>query len=99
MKNNSYEISEKVWLYPGKAGWHFVTIKKEDAEEIKKDYVWPVKGFRSIRVEVVIGKTRWKTSIFPDREGGYLLPIKKVVRVKEGIKEGDRVTILIGVLV
>jgi hypothetical protein len=94
----SFKISEKVWLYPGKAGWYFVTIKKEDSEEIKQDFMWPRRGFGAIPVMVTIGKTSWKTSIFPEKAGTYLLPLKKAVRVKEEIKEGDRILITLKVL-
>lgn len=98
MKTPSYTISEKIWLYPGKAGWYFVTIQKEDAEEIKKGYMWPRRGFGAIPVSVTIGQTSWKTSIFPEKKGTCLLPLKKEVRVKEGIKIGDTVTITLEVL-
>lgn len=50
-------------------------------------------GFGSIRVKVKIGKTSWNTSLFPSKEGSYLLAIKASVRAKEGIGENDVVKI------
>lgn len=44
-----------------------------------------------IPVQERIGKTEWKTSLFPN-EGGYLVPIRSSVRKAEGLEEGDRVT-------
>lgn len=45
-----------------------------------------------MRVEARIGKTAWKTSMFPDsRSGTFLLPLKAQVRRAEGIGEGDTV--------
>lgn len=98
MKNLTYKISAKVWVWPGHGGWHFVTIQKEDGEEIKKDFMWPRRGFGAIPVRVKIGKTEWKTSIFPDKDQSYLLPLKKQVRVNEKIKEGDTVAISLEVI-
>lgn len=77
MRNEKHLVQSRVWEWQGKGAWHFATISKEDSDEIKKDWVWPRKGFGSIPVNVVIGNTSWKTSIFPEKEGSYLLPIKK----------------------
>ncbi|MEK7517823.1 MAG: DUF1905 domain-containing protein [Patescibacteria group bacterium] len=78
--------------------WHFVTIEKKSADEIKKEYIWPRRGFGAIPVQVTINKTSWKTSIFPDKDGTYLLPLKKEVRAKENIKAGSTVTVAIEVI-
>lgn len=98
MKTASYRIRAKIWLYQGDSPWHFITIKKTDADEIKKDYLWPRRGFGSIPVNVTIGKTTWKTSIFPDKEETYVLPLKKEVREKEYIKAGDMIRASIAVI-
>mgnify|MGYP001577208283 CR=1 FL=1 len=98
MRGISYSISAKVWLYQGDSPWHFITIKKPDADEIKKEFIWPRRGFGSIPVQVKIGKTIWKTSIFPDKKGVYLLPLKKEVRVRERINEGDAIKVSIEVI-
>jgi hypothetical protein len=98
MKNRNYKISEKVWVYPGKGGWHFVTITKEDADAIRDNYIWPRAGFGSIPVNVTIGKTKWKTSIFPEKKGTFVLPLKRSVRDAEGISEGDSPKILLELL-
>jgi hypothetical protein len=45
-------------------------------------------------VQVRIGTTSWRTSIFPHREsGGYILPIKADVRKRENIGAGDEVAL------
>jgi len=45
-------------------------------------------------VEVTIGGSTWRTSLFPSREAGaFILPIKKAVRVAEGCEEGSRVRV------
>jgi hypothetical protein len=99
MKYNQYSFSAKVWLYPGDAAWHFVTVPQDISDEIDARFGDRKRGWGSLRVEVVIGKTTWKTSIFPDkREASYILPIKAAVRKAEHIAKGDLVLILLEIL-
>jgi hypothetical protein len=100
MKRAVYTMTEKVWVYPGDfANWHFVTLTKKIGQEIKETKGKSARGFGSLPVEVVIGATTWKTSIFPDkRVGSYLLPLKAQVRKKEDIESGESVTFTITLL-
>jgi len=75
------------------AGWHFATVDKKEAKEIKETHGKVRRGFGSIPVNVTVGKTSWKTSIFPSKDGTYILPVKASVRKKEGIFEDDTITI------
>lgn len=89
----SYTIQAKVWLYPGKAAWHFVTIPPETSEDIDEFFSHVKRGWGSLPVTVTAGKTQWKTSIFPDKKSNsYLLPIKGEVRKQEGIQEGKSIS-------
>jgi hypothetical protein len=91
-----YDLNEKVWLYPGKAGWFFVTLPVDVAKDIDFYFVQEKKGWGSLRVKVNIGKTHWMTSIFPDKKSeSYLLPLKAEIRKKEQIKENDVVKLSI----
>ena len=75
------------------AGWNFLSVPKKQSEEIKKMFGAMKRGWGSLPVVVTIGKTSWKTSIFPDKKaGGYLLPLKADVRKKEKISAGDKIT-------
>jgi len=91
----SYELKGKVWKYQTAndfGSWHFIGIDKKISEEIKKGQKGPRRGFGSVKVEVTVGKTKWLTSIFPDkRSGTYILPLKSSVRKKEGIVDGKDV--------
>lgn len=99
MKKNTYKIKSKVWLYPGMAGWHFLTIPKKESEAIKKVHGKNARGWGSLPVVVTLGKTEWKTSIFPDKQSGtYLLPLKAAVRRAEGIDAGESVAYSITIL-
>lgn len=100
MKYNQYDVKAKVWLYPGMAGWHFVTIPKDISEDIKRLFGDRKRGWGSLSVIATIGKTSWKTSIFPDKKSNvYLLPIKAEVRKKEGIAADNKITLLIEISV
>lgn len=90
--SDPHKITARVWEWEGKGSWHFVTIEKSQADSIKQDWHWPSRGFGSIPVQVKIGNSHWQTSIFPEKGGTYLLPIKKSIRVHEGVKKGDTLT-------
>ncbi|MBI5421570.1 DUF1905 domain-containing protein [Candidatus Peregrinibacteria bacterium] len=91
----TFTLTEKVWLWSGKASWHFVTIPAELSARIKGFDDPRRKGFRHMPVIVTIGSTTWRTSIFPEKKGTYLLPLKAEVRKKEGIAENDQIRITI----
>lgn len=85
----TFTVKAKVWKYPGFGGWHFFTIGRSVSKKIKNLMHGQLRGFGSIRVKAKIGKSEFKTSIFPTKEGSYLLPIKANVRMKEEIGDGD----------
>lgn len=96
MKSNQYKIKSEVWLYPGDVGWHFITIPRDISKEIKTEYRDLTRGWGSLPVEVTIGKTTWRTSIFPDTKiGAYLLPVKAAVRKSEDLTDGSKVDLLL----
>lgn len=55
-------------------------------------------GFGSVRVEARIGNVIWRTSVFPQKSGGYLLPVKADVRRQANIAAGDNVSITLELL-
>lgn len=83
----TFKFKSGVWLWQGKAAWHFITLPVELSARIKSFDI-PRKGFGSMPVQATIGKTTWKTSIFPEKKGTYILPLKADVRKKEGIIAG-----------
>ena len=100
MKYNQFTTQAKVWLYPGMAGWHFITIPDDMSEEINERFGDKKRGWGSLPVEVTVGTTTWKTSIFPDKKTkAYLLPIKSDVRKKEGIAADTSITLLLEIRV
>jgi hypothetical protein len=94
-----YKIKAKVWQYPGMAAWHFLTLPKDIAKEIREKFSAKRAGFGSIRVSIQLGKTAWETSIFRDKRfDSYLLPLKAEVRKKEGAEEGDEISFILQIL-
>src|SRR5215813_11075300 len=92
----TYAFSAPVWVYPGKGGWHFVTIPQDVSEEIGSLLRGMRRGWGSFPVTITIGATRWQTSVFPDRASStFVLPLKTAVRKKEQIGERDTVSVLL----
>lgn len=83
----TFNFHAKVWLHPGKAAWHFITLPATEAQLIRDRFEGLSRGWGSLPVVATIGSTSWKTSIFPDKKSkSYLLPIKTDVRKKEGLE-------------
>jgi hypothetical protein len=93
-------MRSKVWLYPGQAGnWHFLPLPKKESSAIRERHGANAKGWGSLPVVVTLGKTSWKTSIFPDKKSGtYLLPLKADVRKKEKVHAEDAVAFSLEVM-
>lgn len=81
------------------ASWYFVRVPVEAADEVKDLTTGPPTGFGSVRVEVTIGSTTWRTSVFPESATGtFVLPVKKAVRTAEDLEDGDTVEVALLVL-
>ena len=100
LKEQTYNFQSKLWLYKGgKTSWHFVTVPEEQSVQIKFLNEGMTAGWGSIPVNVTIGSTTWKTSIFPDKKSTtYFLPIKAEIRKKECLKIDDNIAININIL-
>jgi hypothetical protein len=88
-------FSAALWQHKG-GTWHFVTMPADLSDDIKAR-VGSTRGFGSVRVRVTMGESTWSTSIFPATDG-YVLPVKRAVRDKEGIEVGDVVPVVLDVL-
>jgi hypothetical protein len=85
-------VTGTLWLWSGGQGsWHFLTVPEEQAVEIRTHSLLARGGFGSVKVEAAIGEVRWRTSVFPQKSGGYILPVKASVRRDAGISAGDEV--------
>ena len=94
-------VTGPLWLWSGEGGsWHFLSIPPDESVEIRLESAASGirRGFGSVRVEASIEGVAWKTSVFPQKSGGYLLPVKAAVRRDAGIAAGDAVTVSIELL-
>ena len=89
---DEFEFDAELWLYPGKGGWHFVTLPVEIARQIKFLAGPNKRGWTSEAVIARTGKSEWTTSIFPDKaSNSFLLPVKAEVRRQEKLAAGQTV--------
>lgn len=93
-----FKITGKLWIYPGMGAWHFLTVDKKTTKTIKSITSHLRRGFGSVRISVQIGKTKWKTSIFPTKEGEFILPVKSQVRKVENLLADKKITANITIL-
>lgn len=92
-------VTGPLWLWSGEGGsWHFMTVPEELCGEIRAQSLVRRGGFGSVRVEVVINGVTWRTSVFPQKSGGYILPVKKDVRRRADIAAGEEVTLRLELL-
>ncbi len=94
-------VTAPIWLWSeGKGSWHFLTIPAEEAVELRlaATAAGPRRGFGSVRVAATINDVTWRTSIFPQKSGGYILPIKAAVRARAGIAAHDEVEVTLDLI-
>jgi hypothetical protein len=90
------EFSGEVWFWRGPAPHHFVTVTEAESDALQAISSHVTYGWGMIPVTARIGGTSWTTSLFP-KDGGYVVPLKAIVRRAEGIDVGDVVTIRLDV--
>jgi hypothetical protein len=76
----------KIWRYPGKGGWHFVTLPERLAPAVTH-------GWGRTPVLATVDRHTWKTSVWRDRGKRTLLAVPRVARGTKG--DGDTVTVKI----
>lgn len=86
------EFENTIIFWRGPAPFYFVPVPPEQSSEIKEMSSLLTYGWGVIPVQVLIGKTEFKTSLFP-KDGLYLVPIKAVVRKAEKLEEGEEVSV------
>ncbi len=96
--STTYDFTAPLWRWEAKdeatsGAWFFVSLPFDVSDEID-EVAGPGRGFGSVRVEVTVGATTWRTSVFPSAEQKtYVLPVKKAVRAAEGLDEGGEATV------
>lgn len=93
-KPGHYKFEGTVSITDFNGTWYFITLPSDLSDEIDAATIGSQGGWGSVRVTVTIGKTTWKTSLFPDKKAeAFVLPIKALVRKNEGLGDGSVVTV------
>jgi hypothetical protein len=100
---SDHHFTAELWRWDARQQdtWTFVTLPPEVSASVEDeaDAQGPRAGFGSVRVEVRIGRTTWRTSLFPDKASGcFVLPVKRAVRRANGVEEGDPVEVELRIL-
>jgi uncharacterized protein DUF1905 len=94
-----YTFSAPLWQWHARRdAWFFVSVPDDISDEIAARSEGLTGGFNSVPVQVQVGATSWRTSIFPGGDGRYSLPMKKAVRVAESIERDSTVEVTIELL-
>ena len=94
---------QSIVIEEGMAPIGFVRSPAEPAEQIvahefeRRLEMGKRRGFGSVKVAVRVGTSAWQTSVFPS-QGKWFLPIKKPVRLAEGLAEGQPVVVELDLL-
>lgn len=96
----SFSAPLQIWTNEAeRSSMGFVVVPQPAAEAIsgyelvRRLELGKRRGFGSVRVTVRVGGSEWQTSVFPQKEGTWFLPIKVAVRRAEGLDEGDPVEV------
>ncbi len=85
-------MTAPLWRHDGGAAWHFVTLPEDVADEIHARFAHG--AFGMVAVRATIGASSWTTKLFADtKRDSYLLPVKADIRRREGVGDGDKVTV------
>jgi hypothetical protein len=90
-------FTAQLWEHTG-GTWHFLSVPLDLSDQLKAEYGGRAGGFGSLKVEVTVGNTTWRTSVFPSKGGEYVLPVKQAIRKTEGLEDGDQVKVSLVVL-
>jgi hypothetical protein len=81
-------FSGELWYWRGPAPFHFVSVPDAQCAELEAVSPLVSYGWGMVPVEAQVGRTTWRTSLFP-KNGGYIVPIKDSVRRAESLDVGD----------
>ena len=92
VNDSELSFSGEIWYWRGPSPFHFVTVPEPQARELRDVSSEVTYGWGMIPVDVRVGNTKFQTSLWP-KDGGYIVPIKDVVRRAEEVDDGDVVDV------
>jgi hypothetical protein len=89
-------FDSELWLWDARRAnaWVFAGLPASESEDIRDLAGGLRRGLGSLRVRATIGSSTWTTSIFPGR-AGYVLPVKRSIRMVEALGVGDTATMTV----
>jgi hypothetical protein len=100
----SFAAPLRVWRTEKYGDIGYVTIDGDAADALsayelmRRLELGKRRGFGSVKVNAKVGDSRWSTSVFPQKEGGWFLPVKKAICRAEGLEGGDDVAVRLELL-
>lgn len=82
------KFEAKVKQFPGKGGWIYAPVPSELIDLSKKSSAWGM-----VPITATIKTTTWDTSLLPMGNGTFFIALKAVIRKKEAIEPGNKLTI------
>ena len=96
INRTEYAFSARVWQHSGTGGWHFVSLPKDLAVEIRESLKWQEEGWGRLRARARVGASEWDTAIwFDTKQDTYLLPLKADIRRKERLAADRDIEVIV----
>lgn len=91
----THHFTAQLYLWEARTdAWVFVNLPDDVADEIEDAAPEPRRGFGAVRVEVTVGASTWRTSIFPSKAAKtFVLPVKRAILKKESLEVGESVAV------
>ena len=86
----------EIFEWRGPAPYYWVALPADACDYVAGRAAVASYGWGAIPVRARIGGTDWETSLLP-RAGGYVLPVKKAIRDRENLDDGDVATVSLSV--
>lgn len=83
-------FTSQIIEWRGPAPYYFIPVPLEQSAQIKSISSAITYGWGVVYTHATIGDTTWKTTLMP-KDGLYLLPIKKVLRLDLKLEENQEI--------
>ena len=89
----TYRFSAPLYLWEARTdSWVFANLPDDVADEIEDAAPVPRRGFGAVKVEVTVGASTWRTSVFPSKHARtFVLPVKRAILKAEALEPGQSV--------
>ena len=93
----TYTFTAELYLWEARVdSWVFANLPEDVADEIEDAAPEPRRGFGAVKVEVTVGSSTWRTSVFPSKQDAtFVLPVKKAILKAEKLAVGETVRIIL----